>query len=304
MPASIRPAIALVLCLGSMALADGRVSVPKTSVYRDGVWNNGAGSVYVYYYNQPNDNPFYELRNTAYNLAQTKTNYNNGTIGLKTYAGVNYAGANANNMQDHTTNYGWNANFSVTCAATVKVDVHLNFDWSGSGLTAQQQTTTRNGWESDIEGWWSNRYAINDGTVNHPIIFDVRFDAYAAGAQYDQTITVLAGNGRADLTHWYAQSSGAVEAHEFGHAIGAFDEYWSGALNSATLTTDYTSLMGSVSNFASGEGLRGRYFNDILDVYNAKGGAGPNTIVLIPGPGGLAGLGVGALLAIRRRRRC
>jgi hypothetical protein len=300
----------------SGALAVDRVSVGKNSAYRDGVWN-GAGNVYSFYFNPmtPPDTSTFppgnasELRATARTQAQVQAQYGAGTLGLLGYdnAGnpVQYGGA-ANVLADHTSSFGWNSNFSAECLnGRVRIAVAANFNWTNSGLATQaQQNAKLASFKSNVEGWWSDRYGVQTTTGTVPIDFVLTTAAYAAGAPYDQNVTVLAGNSRANLTTWYADAPAVVEAHEFGHMIGAWDEYWSGAIDPVSLTTDYSSLMGVANQTVSGTGLRGRYFTDVLNwfqgsAWNVPGAA---SIVAIPTPPGLLLLSMGGVVATRRRR--
>jgi hypothetical protein len=299
------------------SIAADRVSVPKTSNYRDGVWT-GAGNVYSFYFDPmtpPNTGVFppgnaSELRATALTQAQVRTQYGAGTVGLLGYdnAGspVQYGGA-ANVLVDHTTAYGWNANFSAECLnGRVNITVAANYNWTGSGLTTvAQQNAKAATFKSDVETWWSNRFGIQTTTGTVPIDFTLTTTAYATGAAYDQNVTVLAGDARANLTTWYADAPAVVHAHEFGHMIGAYDEYWSGAINATSLVTDYTSLMGVANQTVSGTGLRTRYFDDVLTWFRGSqwNVPGATSIVAIPTPGGVVVFAVGGLIAVRRRRR-
>jgi MYXO-CTERM domain-containing protein len=309
-------ALAAVVVASSGALAVDRVSVAKNSNYRDGVWTGAGSNVFSFTFDPmtpPNTGTFppgnaNELR-PALTQAMVRAQYGAGTLGLLGYtnagAPVQYGGA-ANVLVDHTANFGWNSNFSAECInGRVRITVAANFDWTNSGLTtAAQQNAKFASFKSNVEGWWSDRYGIQTTMGTVPIDFVLTNTAYTMGAAYDQNVTVLAGNSRANLTTWYADAPAVVEAHEFGHMIGAWDEYWSGAIDPVNLTTDYTSLMGVANQTVSGTGLRARYFNDVLNWFqgSAWNVPGASSIIAIPTPGGVALLVLGGVVLSRRRR--
>ncbi len=65
------------------------------------------------------------------------------------------------------------------------------------------------------------------------------------------------------MENWHLGDSGMVSAHEFGHMLGLFDEYWGGAVDdTVNPLLDSGALMGSVSQDAK---MRDRYYQQYLD---------------------------------------
>lgn len=128
------------------------------------------------------------------------------------------------NRADH--GYAWNVRFDLAFdkiyfKTTVKVD-----------LVGANPGTLKNTWDSGVSAVWNNRGFFTDGTWTYGNKFDVQF--VNSGAH--QTVTVIAGTGRSDMTHWYTTMQGwgssysdEMAAHEFGHMFGLFDEYAGGA---------------------------------------------------------------------------
>lgn len=81
-------------------------------------------------------------------------------------------------------------------------------------------------WRSGIQGAWNGRFNATNGTTRLDVVFVPMF-IHEPGEAPDYTVEVDEGATyqRADVTHWWAQSSGDTVAHEFGHMVGNPDEY-------------------------------------------------------------------------------
>ena len=121
--------------------------------------------------------------------------------------------------------YSWNVNYALGfdgSAFTVQTKIHLTGDDPG----AYKQV-----WESGIEQIWSNKYSLSDGSAQYAIRIDVQF--VDSGADYE--VAVHAGTGGGDMLNWYLDTAWGpsyqdeLAAHEYGHMLGAFDEYAGGA---------------------------------------------------------------------------
>lgn len=171
-------------------------------------------------------------------------------------------------------------------AFTVQTKVHLVGDDPG---------TYRQVWESGIEQIWSNKYSLSDSSGRYPIRIDVQF--VSSGQDYD--VTVHNTNGRGDMLNWYTDTAWGpsyqdeLAAHEYGHMLGAFDEYAGGATyqgrtTSGTVMSDLnqtvnSSYLSSVDRYA--EQFTGRSFTVVAGVAPASptgisrtGDGGNNTL--------------------------
>lgn len=82
---------------------------------------------------------------------------------------------------------------------------------------------------------------------------------------FDQTVTVHKGDGRADMTNWYETDTASINAHEFGHMLGLFDEYIGGAVDqypNPTLSNDGLMGLGALN---PNPVMYERYYQQYLD---------------------------------------
>ncbi len=281
------------------------------SQYRDGYQVNGAGTVFTHYFQLRPDNQWGPAQELRLDPAAVKNLMQGGKAQL---AGVNgttnqteYYTGNGQNLTAHATNYGWGFQYTRTFdGSNVEIDVELKFDWRLTSLTPAQQLTQMAAWESNIEGWWNNRYSIvKDELYWFGIVFDVTFGGYddgQGGKEFDQQVVVRPGNGRADMGNWYLSDAAQTNAHEFGHMLGLFDEYWSGALDTGKLgadglpVTDYSYLMGANKNsLAYGGGMKKAYYLPFMTWLDSLDEDPDQRYALIPEPGTLFLLAAGLL---------
>ncbi|MEN9315795.1 MAG: hypothetical protein RIS35_2188, partial [Pseudomonadota bacterium] len=109
-------------------------------------------------------------------------------------------------------------------------------------LTGDSPGTLPIRWEQGIEQTW-NVFALEYAGVRYDVRFDVEFVEDGNDEHYD--LRVIAGSGRDNMLNWYTQKSGwgdayqeLTAAHEYGHMIGAFDEYSGGATYQGTVRTE------------------------------------------------------------------
>jgi hypothetical protein len=158
-------------------------------------------------------------------------------------------------------NFGWNSGYDIEfedSTLKISVDVKLNFD---AGISAENQSALKDTWESGIEDMWNNKFnIIKDGTWRFPVKFDVNW------VDPHHTVRVQPGPARSNMTTWDTDDTGRVAAHEFGHMLGLFDEYNSGAQANPPIT-DGGSIMGST---AAGAVPKSRHFKGFADWLTAK----------------------------------
>jgi hypothetical protein len=181
--------------------------------------------------------------------------------------------------------------------ARVAKDVQINFVFDAAlGFDAAQQAAYRATVEGNIEGIWNNKYAIVDTANNR--VFPVVVDVTTTGPRFDQSVTVHSGNGRADVQNWFVGDTASVNAHEFGHMLGLFDEYIGGAIDRyPNPTLSDTGLMGLGALSATPEMLA-RYYGQYLGFISTLN---PDSTFQLPGPSTfiLVSLGSGVALLVR-----
>lgn len=243
----------------------------RSSVYTDGYWVNGAGTVFTHYQiKQPDSTwgPIQELRDFA--VVQPKLATGDAILaGVAANGVTQYYNGDGSNLLAHQTNYGWDYGYLARFdGSDVLVDVQITLDWDPAiTLTDTEKSTLASTWEHNIESWWNGRYWIlKDENLLFDLVFDLTYDGYPGSPRWDQHVYVNAGSGRATMTNWFATDGAQTNAHEFGHMLGLFDEYWSGAINTATRFTSPVSLMGAApGTLAVGGGLRADYFQPFAD---------------------------------------
>ena len=142
--------------------------------------------------------------------------------------------------------------------------------------------------EIAIEEQWNNKHTFDYGGETITSVVDVTYDG-----PYDQTVNVDPGNGGADMLNWYWDQTGTVSAHEVGHMLGLYDEYWGGALNWLEFV-DYTALMGSVSGTPA---MPDRYYQPFVDFVVSLQIPEPATTTMI-----ISGVLTGLAVLLGRRK--
>lgn len=129
------------------------------------------------------------------------------------------------------------------------VDVRINLvavPFTGADkITA----TTVGQWESKIEELWNGFGLKSPGGYIYPIKMNVIFTTgpWSISGDVDHNVSINGGTGRSSAVLWFADNKGEqyqnpryfdiVTAHEFGHLIGAWDEYQDGWTNNKYTTT-------------------------------------------------------------------
>lgn len=140
--------------------------------------------------------------------------------------------------------YGWGYGFDIgfeNRELNVSLRIGLAGYDPGPGLVAV--------WENTIENTWDRGFEIIDDSFRYPFNLNVIF--VTDGSQrVHHTVTVVGGQGRSNMLRWYSASFGDTAAHEAGHMLGLYDEYFEGAQNTAVAIIDIGSIMGSVDGIA------------------------------------------------------
>jgi hypothetical protein len=196
--------------------------------------------------------------------------------------------------------YSWDYSYDLLFQGQTllaQVDVELVGDDPGTAL--------RNQWEYGVESTWSDHYDIVDGTYLYPIVLDLVW----VTASPDETVAVHAGTGYMDMLNWYTDHpsgwpdayQGVLAAHEVGHMIGLYDEYYGGAIDPVTQFRATGALMADLGP------VQARYYSSMLGWLE---GASGRDLALAPAPDvpepssiTLAALGLLGLFVLRRSQR-
>lgn len=194
--------------------------------------------------------------------------------------------------------YAWEVKYGLGfdgTAFTVQTKIHLTGDDPGA---------YRQVWETGIEQIWSNKFSLSDSSGQYAIRVDVQF--VDSGADYDVAVHREAGGG--DMLNWHLDTAWGpsyqdeLAAHEYGHMLGAFDEYagaatYQGQTTTGTLMSDLTptitsNYLHSIDSYA--EQFTGRTFSIVPGVApvasaptagndTLTGGAGKDTLFGLAG---------------------
>jgi hypothetical protein len=191
--------------------------------------------------------------------------------------------------------------------ARVEKDVQIDFVFDAVlGYDAAQQAAYRARVEANVEGIWNNQYMIVD-TANNSV-FPVVVDMTTTGPRFDQSVAVHPDFGPTNALSWFVTDTAQVNAHEFGHLLGLFDEYIGGGIDRyPNPTLSDTGLMGLGTRLATPEMLP-RYYEQYLGYIGALNpdqtfrlDAVAGRLEPVPGPSTiiLVSLGSGITLLVR-----
>lgn len=175
--------------------------------------------------------------------------------------------------------FGWRYGYDVEVRdGRVWVQVVINLI-GVEGVSKVALERAKPVWEEGIERIWSDRFAIRaaDGLC-YPILVDVRF----RGHRPHHDVVVRPGTGRTDELNWNITDSPTLVAHEFGHMLGCYDEYYGGALSPQTKQVDGTSIM--TSNPTTGR-TDPRHYDRFVAWFAGK--TGQPDLALVPASGDL-----------------
>lgn len=198
--------------------------------------------------------------------------------------------------------YGWT--FSYTRGFDgLKLYKHVEIDFefdAGLDWNDAQKAAYKAGIEAAIEGIWNNKFAIKDKDGKH---YALTVDVTTTGPSFNQTVNVKKGTGRADMLHWYETDTGSINAHEFGHMLGLYDEYMGGAVDkypNPTLSDDGLMGLGALN---ANPVMYERYYQQYLDYMKELNGDG-FTLVRVPAPSSAVLCVIGLVfMGLRRRTR-
>lgn len=143
-------------------------------------------------------------------------------------------------------NHAWRVNYDLYAAGgliVVGTRVHLE--------GASVDPTMRDRWEIAVEKLWDG-YTLVSPARSYKLVFDLSFVSALEDPHY--VVQLRQDHGQTTMLRWHLQTDWGPDyldnliAHEFGHMIGAFDEYAGGALlggetRSGTLMADLTPVL-------------------------------------------------------------
>jgi serralysin len=192
--------------------------------------------------------------------------------------------------------YAWDVRYDLS-SYDDRISVALFVDLVGVAPGAAIESA----WRRGVDEAWNCRVFFDDGAQLLPV--DLKFDFVDTGAH--QTVNVLAGTGRGDMTTWYLTTEWGeayrdeFAAHEVGHMLGAFDEYAGGATyggytTTGTLMSDLTlagfaNYFWSIEYFTEAYGYR--FHTDLETVLAIRGNGSANTLIGGAGREGFYGFG-------------
>lgn len=197
--------------------------------------------------------------------------------------------------------YGWT--FSYTRGFDgLKLYKHVEIDFEFDaelGWDDAQKAAYKAGIEAAIEGIWNNKFKIKDeNTGKH---YALTVDVTTTGP-FNQTVKVHKGDGRADMLNWYETDTGSINAHEFGHMLGLYDEYMGGAVDkypNPTLSDDGLMGLGALN---ANPVMYERYYQQYLDYMKELNKGGTFTMVRVPAPSSAVLCVIGLVFVGLRRR--
>lgn len=164
-----------------------------------------------------------------------------------------------------TRGFTWKYSFDVALQKD-RIQVRVAVNLVRSGVTKVELERVTPSWKSAIERKWSNRFALVTAEgERYPILVAAQF----RGPDFNHDVIVRPDKGHTDELNWHLRNNPALISHEFGHMLGAFDEYPMGALDPVQPIIDDASVMSSALNDGQ---TYARHYREILQWYTAKTG--------------------------------
>ncbi len=156
-------------------------------------------------------------------------------------------------------------------AVIVRVGIHL----IPSGVTRTELERASKAWEEGIRRAWSRRFALELPTGERlPIVVEPSF----RGPDFHHDVVVRQGRRWADQLDWGLGNTPETAAHEFGHMLGAFDDYRGGATAPSGDEIDSGSLMTSLPGPTVA--VRARHLEGIRQWFGAKTGLDARVVAI------------------------
>ncbi len=138
-------------------------------------------------------------------------------------------GGGNGNTTEHTVDfhrsdgpYGWTVAYDVEITpAEVRITVGVEIT-PQSGVSDATVEAVEEEAEREFGRYFDGRFTLEDASGDtRPLRFEVDFDHSSPHHEVD----LYPGDGRDNVTNWYANSEPITRAHELGHMLGLTDEY-------------------------------------------------------------------------------
>lgn len=153
--------------------------------------------------------------------------------------------------------YQWTYGFDAVLADSA-VNIRVAVNWIAvNGVTQAELARAKRKWMEAIRQTWDGRYAfVTTGGERYPI----RVTVTDSGPDIHHEVLVRRKGRTTDSLDWDLSASAEFAAHEFGHMLGANDEYRGGAVGSAGIGP-----VESVMNNRSGRKVLPAHFHRVRD---------------------------------------
>ena len=178
--------------------------------------------------------------------------------------------------------YAWRAKHSIDLRdGEIHIEIGINLvNASRARVPKPDLLRARRGWGQAIERIWSRRFAIDAQDPRFPTPLPIVMRPRFKGRTFHYDVIVRPGRGRSHELRWHLHDTPDTAAHEFGHMLGAYDEYRGGATHPTQPRLDRTSIM---STPPSGNRVYARHYEPILAWFRAATGAANARLVPLPG---------------------
>lgn len=138
-------------------------------------------------------------------------------------------------------NFAWKSKFSYELTPSALVVYTRISVLPVDEIRVPRLEAVKGQWHQDIHSKWNNRFQLSypDGRTI-PIRFSIKFTPINP----DHKVLVRRGMS-ANQHNWTTDMPAEAASHEFGHMLGAYDEYRAGALSLDHPLIDRNSIMGS-----------------------------------------------------------
>ena len=153
--------------------------------------------------------------------------------------------------------YQWTYGFDAVLAESA-VNIRVTVNWIAvNDVTPTELARAKEKWMKAIRHTWDERYAFVTTKGDR---YPIRITVTDHGPDIHHEVLVRRNGRTTDSLDWNLSASPEFAAHEFGHMLGAYDDYRGGAVGAAGAGPD-----GSVMNNRSGNTPLPHHFRRIQE---------------------------------------
>lgn len=176
----------------------------------------------------------------------------------------------------HSDKYLWKTAYDIQFdGQNIDVKVFIKLV-RGENVRPLQVENVIKSWSQQIKSVWSSQYAIQ---TNNGDQYPINVSAEFVRIKPHHEVIIRRASKKIDEYNWGITTRPNIIAHEFGHMIGAFDEYPGGAINPHTKLIDPTSIMGSAKHSSK---TYPRHYQDVQEWFATH--VEPNINIVYIGP--------------------